>query len=247
MEDELKIYAIEVLQDNIVWICANENTCFVIDPSVSEPIRDWISNRNLDLVGILQTHHHLDHIGGTEELLQYWPNAEVVASKKDLKKIPFQTISVENNDEICFSNIYIKVLNLPGHTNNHIGFFINKCNKIKTPLLFSGDVIFGGGCGRIFEGEPNFLYESLRKIKNLPNETLIYCAHEYTQANLTWANYLLPNDLKIEQRLKEVINHRKQGKLTIPLLLKEELEVNLFLRVNSLEDFIKYRKHKDNW
>ena len=127
-KSKFNILPIPVLQDNIVWVWVHKFNAVVIDPSISSPVKEWLLNNKLSLKAILQTHHHEDHIGGTQELMKRWPDAKVIASKKELKRIPFQTFSVDNNDIFYLFDSKIKVLEVNGHTNNHIAFYISKEN-----------------------------------------------------------------------------------------------------------------------
>ena len=242
------IHGIEVLADNIVWIWVENNNAVVIDPSISPPIRDWLKLNNLNLIAILQTHHHEDHIGGTKGLLEHWPEASVVASKTDIRRIPNQTKSVADGDRFPLMGFQIEVLEVHGHTNAHIAFYIEIENKVKERnILFCGDTLFGGGCGRIFEGTFADMYKSLQRINSLPENTHVFCAHEYTIENLKWAISLKPNDLLIKKRFEREKDRRAKGLLTIPSTLKEEKDTNLFLQAKTLEDFIFLRKHKNDW
>ena len=242
------IHPLPVLNDNIIWIWVSDGQAVVIDPSISEPVITWLQEQNLDLKAILQTHHHQDHIGGTIALLKQWPKSEVIASKKDLSRIPFQTISVIDETQLFLFDYSIKVMEMPGHTNAHISFYLSEEGvSTKKPALFCGDTLFGGGCGRLFEGSPEEMYLSLNRIKSLPLETQIFCAHEYTEANLVWASHLFPNDLGIKQRLQETIQKRNKGIPSLPSSLSDEINTNLFLRAKNIEEFSFLRNHKDNW
>ena len=240
------IHPITVLQDNIVWVWVHNCNAVVVDPSVSGPVEKWLLEKGLSLKAILQTHHHDDHIGGTEKLIKRWPDAKVVASKKELKRIPFQTLSVDDNDIFHLMDSEIKVIEVHGHTDNHIAFYISnettKCN-----ILFPGDTIFGGGCGRLLEGTPFQMFESLYKLNSLPENTKIYPAHEYTENNLKWALSLEPKNISIIESLKLVQTKRHKGICSLPTTLSEERKTNLFLRAENVEQLSMLREHKDSW
>jgi len=198
------------------------------------------------LKAIFQTHHHEDHIGGTPGLKKRWPDVEIIASKKDIKRIPFQTLSVNNNDIFNCIGFKIKVLEIPGHTNNHIAFYIlNESNNYN--ILFSGDTLFGAGCGRLLEGTATEMFQSLRKLNSLPENTKIYCAHEYTENNLKWALSIKPNEIVIAKRLKIVSEKRNKGLPSLPSTISSERKTNLFLQAKNVKEFSILRRHKDNW
>ena len=245
-KSEFTIYPITVLQDNIVWVWVHNCNAVVVDPSISAPVEKWLLEKDLTLKAILQTHHHDDHIGGTQNLIKRWPEAEVIASKKELKRIPFQTFSVDDNDIFHLMDSVIKVIEVNGHTNNHIAFYITKVNA-KNNILFPGDTIFGAGCGRLLEGTPFQMFESLYKLNSLPGNTKIYSGHEYTENNLRWALSLEPKNIYIIERLKCIQTILQKGMSSLPSTLSEERKTNLFLRAENVEEFTMLRKHKDSW
>ena len=245
-KNEFTIYPIPVLNDNIVWVWVNNCNAVVVDPSISEPVEKWLLEKDLSLKAILQTHHHEDHIGGTQELIKKWPNAMVIASKKELKRIPFQTFSVGNNDIFQLFNSDVKVIEVHGHTDNHIAFYISK-EDTKYNILFPGDTLFGGGCGRLLEGTPSQKFESLNKLNSLPGNTKIYAAHEYTENNLKWALSIQSKDIFIIERLRAVQIKRQKGLPSLPSTISEERKTNLFLQAKNVEELTILRRHKDNW
>ena len=245
-KSEFTIYPIPVLQDNIVWVWVHNCNAVVVDPSISGPVEKWLLKKNLSLKAILQTHHHHDHIGGTQKLISRWPDAMVIASKKELLRIPFQTFSVDDNDVFHLMDSEIKVIEVHGHTNNHIAFYISKENA-KYNILFPGDTIFGAGCGRLLEGTPSQMFKSLYKINSLPGNTKIYAAHEYTENNLKWALTIEPDNISIIQRLKFVQDKLQNGLSSLPTTISKERKTNLFLRAQNVEEFTMLRRHKDNW
>ena len=242
------IFGLPVLQDNITWIWSLGKEAVVIDPAIAAPVEIWLKNHDLNLIAVLQTHHHSDHIGGTKGLLKLWPKAEVIAAKKDILRIPFQTISVTDGDQITLMNSSLQVIEVPGHTKEHIAFFLpTGSQRSEEAALFCGDTLFGAGCGRLFEGSPEEMYLSLKRLSSLPKETKIYCAHEYTEANLLWATGINPSDKAIKDRLTKVREVRLNGELTLPSNMAIEISTNLFLRAKDSEELSKLRKHKDHW
>ncbi len=238
-----KIIGIRVLRDNVIWLWKNSNSAVVIDPALSQPVVEYLKANNLNLEAILQTHHHSDHIGGTKELIKEWPNVKVIASVKEKDRIPFQNLSVRDGDKIRLLDNEVQIIEVMGHTKSHIAFYFNN----NFPVLFIGDTLFSAGCGRVFEGTYKQMYNSLRKIKLLPKNTLIYCAHEYTKSNLLWAIDLEPENQNIKNKLKEVEKKLSLNELTIPFLLDEEMKINLFLRAKNLKEFTFLRANKDSW
>ena len=245
-KSEFTIHPITVLQDNIVWVWVHNCNAVVVDPSISDPVEKWLLEKELSLKAILQTHHHDDHIGGTQKLIRRWPDAKVIASKKELIRIPFQTFSVDDNDIFHLMDSEIKVIEVHGHTNNHIAFYVTNKNA-KNNILFPGDTVFGGGCGRLLEGTPSQMFESLYKLNSLPENTKIYSAHEYTENNLKWALTLESNNISILERLKRVQDKRQKGISSLPSTISEERKTNLFLRAKNVEEFTMLRRHKDSW
>ncbi len=242
------IKGIPLLKDNICWIWFSGENVVVVDPPETKPIQTWLESEALTVVAILQTHHHADHIGGTQGLLKKWPKAEVVAAKADRHRIPFQTLSVKDRDEISLLGRRIKVIDVAGHTNAHVAYYLPKSKKEPCePVLFCGDTLFGGGCGRIFEGTADEMYLALKRLSALPEETKVYCAHEYTQANLLWAQSLYPDDHLIEKRLELVSLLRSKGSLSLPSTISLEKKTNLFIRAKTKREFETLRIHKDNW
>ena len=242
------LHALPMLQDNVIWIWVRGAEAVVIDPAVAPPVQDWLEERQFTLAAVLQTHHHADHIGGTPELLQRWPEAAVIASADDRQRIPFQTLPVRDGDHITVLGETVEVLDVAAHTRAHIAFFVpNPEGADIGPLLFCGDTLFSGGCGRLFEGSAEQMHQALNKLAKLPDETKVCCAHEYTEANLRWAVEQRPGDTVLAERLREVRNLRANGDLSLPSSIGIERQTNLFMQARSAAELGQLRSHKDQW
>ena len=243
------IKPLPVLQDNVVWIWARGREAVVVDPAVAEPVRQWLVDRKLELAAVLQTHHHADHIGGTPDLLRQWPSAAVIAAAADQERIPFQTVSVEPGMQLELLGQPISVIDVRAHTRAHLAYVLPRgCSPERpTPVLFCGDTLFGAGCGRLFEGSAEDMHLALKRLQDLPDDTIVHCAHEYTEGNLRWANALRPNDQAIAARLSTVQDLRSRGSLSLPSTMGEERRTNLFLRACSAQELRELRLHKDSW
>ena len=239
----MKIEIIKCLRDNYSYLIIDEEnqTACVIDPSESIPIINYLDNSKINLKFILNTHHHYDHVGGNLELKKKY-NSKVVGFIGDKNRIPEIDISLEDNQIWKQDNFEAKIYHVPGHTSGHIAFHFFKEKKI-----FTGDTLFSLGCGRIFEGTYEQMYNSLKKIKSLPKDTEIYCGHEYTLQN---SNFCIANDsgnLKLKNKILEINKKLKNALPTIPSTLADELECNIFLKAKDLESFSKLRDLKDNF
>ena len=239
----MQVEIIPCLQDNYSYLVIDDNTnsACVIDPGEAEPIINFLKNRNINLKYILNTHHHYDHIGGNKDLKKKFRSV-IVGFKKDADRIPEIDILVEDNQVWQAENFIAKIIHVPGHTSGHICFHF-----FKEKLVFTGDTLFSLGCGRIFEGTYKEMFESLNKIKSLPEETKVYCGHEYTLNNSKFCIIYDHQNLKLKKKV-EILKQKTQDRLpTIPSTIKDELECNIFLRTNDLESFSKLRDLKDNF
>ena len=242
------LHALPVLQDNVIWIWVRGAEAVVIDPAVAPPVQAWLEERQFSLAAVLQTHHHADHIGGTKELLQRWPEAEVIASADDRERIPFQTMPVWGGDHVTVLGETVEVLDVAAHTRAHIAFFLPNPEGAEIgPLLFCGDTLFSGGCGRLFEGSAEQMHQALQKLAELPEATQVCCAHEYTEANLQWAVAQQPNNTVLVERYREVRSLRAKGELSLPSSIGLERRTNLFMQASSAAELGVLRSHKDQW
>ena len=239
----MKVEIIPCLQDNYSYLIIDEKNleACVVDPSEAKPIIDYLSDKNINLKYILNTHHHYDHIGGNTELKKKFGSI-VLGFNGDAKRIPEIDILLKDNEIWNSGNFKAKIIHIPGHTLGHICFYFFDEN-----LLFTGDTLFSLGCGRIFEGTYEQMYESLNKLKSLPKETKIYCGHEYTLNN---SKFCLEHDSENSSLLKKIefIKKQRNNNLpTIPSTLQDEIDCNIFLRANDLKTFSKLRDLKDNF
>jgi hydroxyacylglutathione hydrolase len=233
---------IPCLQDNYSYLIIDENNnACVIDPSEAKPVIDLVERKKINLKYILNTHHHYDHIGGNEELKKKY-NSIVVGYKDDAERIPGINVLVENNQVWKNDNFEAKIIHIPGHTTGHISFhFFNE------KLIFTGDTLFSLGCGKIFEGTYQEMFESLNKIKSLPADTKIYCGHEYTLQNSKFCIKHDPENTNLQNKMLEIAEKLEKAQPTIPSTLKDEIECNIFLRAKNVESFSKLRDLKDNF
>ena len=239
----MKIEIVPCLQDNYSYLIIDEsnNTACVVDPSEAKPIINFINKNNIKLKYILNTHHHFDHTGGNKDLKKKY-NSIVVASKDDINRIPEIDILVEDNQIWKADNFEAKIFHIPGHTKGHISFYF-----FKDKFIFTGDTLFSLGCGRIFEGTYQEMFNSLNRIKDLPKDTKIYCGHEYTLQNSKFCIKYDSNNSNLKKKILEINNKLQNNLPTIPSTIKDELECNIFLRTTNLETFSKLRDLKDNF
>ena len=243
MKASFKIYQLPVWEDNYIYILIDyqKNKTVVIDPGDFDTVQNFLTKNNLKLDYILNTHHHLDHVGGNLKLKEKWA-CSIYGFKDDAKRIPGIDFGLVEGDCVFVGTLCFEVLFVPGHTLGHIAFW-NKENKI----LFCGDTVFAMGCGRLFEGSPEQMFNSLRKIKALPEESLIYCAHEYSLKNAKFALTVMPENQDLKERFKKISQLREQEKATVPFYLKEELLTSPFFRAQTISEFAKIRKLRDQF
>ena len=227
----MEIQRLPVLRDNYVFVLVDRAAAAaaVVDPAVAKPVIAALEAQQLQLSVVLQTHHHSDHIGGTPELLSRWPGAQVWAAGSDRTRIPFQTDGLRGGDQRLLFNRPLQVLEVPGHTRDHIAFFF-PANGGEGPELFCGDTLFAGGCGRLFEGTAEQMLRSLDQLSGLPEATRIWCAHEYTEANLRFAITQEPGNPELQARFQQVQAMRAAGEATVPSSVALERATNPFLR-----------------
>ncbi len=221
----MNLNSISAFQDNYIWVLSDdEGRCLIVDPGEAAPVLTAIKKNHWQPEAILLTHHHNDHVGGVKELLQHYPDLVVYGPAETKNK--GATNIVDEGDNVIILGNEFSVFATPGHTLGHISFF-------SFPYLFCGDTMFSGGCGRLFEGTAEQMYQSFLKIDALPEETLVCCAHEYTLANMKFAKSLLPHDSFINDYYNKVNDLRAKNEMTLPAILKNERHINLFLRTQN--------------
>ena len=237
------VEVISCLEDNYSYLIIDKtnNSACIVDPSEAKPIINFIEKENINLKYILNTHHHFDHVGGNKDLKKKY-NSTVIGYKDDFKRIPEIDILLEDNQIWKAENFEAKIMHIPGHTTGHICFHFSK-----EKLLFTGDTLFSLGCGKLFEGTYEDMFKSLDKIKKLPQDTKIYCGHEYTLQNSKFCIKHDPENISLKNKIKEIKIKLENSLPTIPSILKDEIECNIFLRAKNVESFSKLRDLKDNF
>ena len=233
----MEIYRLNALSDNYIFLLfdPNSRSAAAVDPAEAAPVLKHLQQLEATLVAIFNTHHHSDHVGGNQHLLAHYPHAVVCGGAEDRGRIPGQTRFLKANDSVRFANRWAQIMFVPGHTRAHIAYYFppeEAASEDKTGWgeLFCGDTLFAGGCGRLFEGTPTQMVNSLSQIRALPNMTRIWCAHEYTLKNLQFALTVDPENLDLQRRIQSVEAARRAHEATVPSSLIEEKRTNPFLR-----------------
>ncbi len=223
------IIPIPAFADNYIWLLREGPRAAVVDPGDARPVLDYLAREGLELCAILNTHHHNDHVGGNTALLAH---AAVPVFGPARERIPGITRALHEGDSIEVPGIGLRfeVHDVPGHTAGHIAYVMRAPQRGIGPLAFVGDTLFAGGCGRLFEGTPAQMAASLGKLATLPDDTRLYCAHEYTLSNLRFARAVEPSSTAIEARIAREEARRARGEPTVPSLLSDERATNPFLR-----------------
>jgi hydroxyacylglutathione hydrolase len=223
MPEKIQVVPLRAFKDNYVWTLRKDRCVAVVDPGEAKPVLDYLAAEDVRLTAILATHHHQDHVGGIAELLQnhkvpvYGPRGEPIATL---------TRAVGGGDRVGLESLDVsfEVLDIPGHTRAHVGYY-------GANMLFCGDTLFACGCGKAFEGTPQQLYASLEKLMALPDETLVYCGHEYTLANIGFAKAVEPDNAALLEREGRDAVLRRENRPTLPSTIAREKATNPFVRV----------------
>lgn len=238
----MKITGIPAFSDNYLWAIEDETHLAFVDPGDAAPLLAYLEKSGKQLCAILVTHHHADHIGGIQDLLAH-AQVPVFGPAAEKSKITTLTHTLSDGDKVKLPglNIEFEVLEVGGHTLGHIAYF-----NAQEKLLFCGDTLFAGGCGRVFEGTMQQMQASLAKIAALPADTVVYCAHEYTASNMKFALAVEPGNAVLQARNAAVLKKRADNQPTVPSLLSDELASNPFLRWTSPEVISAAQKYAGN-
>jgi len=223
----MNLNSISAFQDNYIWVLNDEQgKCIIVDPGEAEPVLKALETNQWTPEAILLTHHHNDHVGGVKELVKKYPDLVVYGPEETQDKGTNRV--VREGDKVNILKYEFSVIATPGHTLGHICFYC-------APYLFCGDTLFSGGCGRLFEGTANNMFDSFQKLNKLPAETLICCAHEYTLSNIKFSLSILPNDDELNRYCRKVKELRAKNQSTLPSSLENERKINLFLRTHDID------------
>jgi hydroxyacylglutathione hydrolase len=228
----VRVVPVPQLSDNYAYLVIDPaaNDAAVVDCAEAGPVLAEAERQSVRLVAVLATHHHYDHVGGNEDLLRALPDLRVYGSADDAPRIPGITNPVRDGETVEVADLQARVLLIPAHTSGHVAYYFADHDAV-----FTGDTLFAGGCGRLFEGDAAQMMTSLGKLAALPDRTKVYCGHEYTEKNLRFASELEPGNQALARKLAAVHELRRQGKPTVPTTIAEEKDTNPFLRTDSPE------------
>jgi hydroxyacylglutathione hydrolase len=228
----VEVVAVPQLADNYAYLVVDPGSreAGVVDCAEAAPVLSEVGARKLRLVAILATHHHFDHVGGNSDLLAAVPDLRVYGSAGDAPRIPGITHRLQDGDPVEVGSLHARAIMIPAHTSGHVAYHFPA-----ERVVFTGDTLFAGGCGRLFEGDAAQMMRSLGRLAALSDDTKIYCGHEYTEKNLRFASMLEPGNRALAEKLARVQALRREGRFTVPSTIGEEKATNPFLRVDSPE------------
>ncbi|WP_414827836.1 hydroxyacylglutathione hydrolase [Alteromonas sp. H39] len=258
MPEEVSVFPIPAFTDNYIWCLHNASHAVVVDPGDAQPVMAFLKQHSLSLAAILITHHHHDHTGGIARLVSANPNVPVIGPRGNHIRGITKSVSQGDTVHLPVLSLTFSVIETPGHTLDHIAFYGHGA-------LFCGDTLFSAGCGRLFEGSPEQMLHSLNKFKRLPDDTIVYCTHEYTQANVAFAKAVEPDNAELQAYSDWADAQRNNDNPTLPTDIKTQKAINPFLRshlsgiqeslashwgkspVNDVDAFAGVRRWKDEF
>jgi hydroxyacylglutathione hydrolase len=232
----MRVVPIPAFEDNYIWAIHDDAHCVLVDPGDAEPVFEWLTQTRLRPVAVLVTHHHSDHVGGIASLQASFNGLSVYGPESE--PIHGLTHRLGHSDIVNLSalGINLEVIGVPGHTRGHIAYY-------GAGMLFCGDTLFSCGCGRLFEGTPEEMFGSLNQLASLPADTRVYCAHEYTLANIRFALAVEPDNADLVAWRIEAQRLRQARLPTLPTTLAHELRTNPFLRCDHAPVIVSAEKH----
>ena len=238
----MTVHIIPTLADNYSYAIEAAEGIILIDCGEAQPVIDFLKQNQFYLIAVLCTHHHPDHIDGLADLKENFPDLKIYAPKKDRDRIPCATIFSEDDDKVTLRDIEFSSIETKGHTKHHLCYYAPSLNA-----LFSGDTLFSMGCGRLLEGTSDEMFHSLQILKSLPDETMIYCGHEYTLKNAEFTLAHSSQNHDLSERVRQVTELRNNDQPTLPVTLGLEKKTNLFLQAETPEKFAQLRKLRDQF
>ncbi|QLC22624.1 hydroxyacylglutathione hydrolase [Parasphingopyxis sp. CP4] len=237
----LEIVRIPVLSDNYVWLAheAESRETMVVDPAVADPVLAEANARGWQITQIWNTHWHPDHTGGNEAI-KAATGCTITGPEAEQARIPTLDVMVKEGDTVALGPVVADVIDVPAHTAGHIAYHLPS-----EQAAFVGDTLFAMGCGRLFEGTAEQMYANMRKLEGLPDETKVYCAHEYTEANGRYAVTAEPDNQALAERMDQVLAMRAKGEATVPTTIGDERATNPFMRARSADELAARRAAKD--
>jgi hydroxyacylglutathione hydrolase len=224
------VQCVPALGDNYIFVYRYDGSkAFVVDPGDANAVLEYASKNGIEIKGAFNTHYHFDHTDGNEKLKEI-TGCEIMGPDKD--RISTLDRVVEDGDRLSFGPVEIRVISTPGHTETDVCYFMTRPDG--DPVLWTGDTLFVGGCGRLYGGGPEALFDSLNRLASLPDETLVFCGHEYGADNLRYALTIEPNNKTLRARYRDLLDMRKQGRPTVPSTIGKEKRTNIFLRADEM-------------